>query len=130
MLLGVVVDDVGVVVVEVGVVVVLVGVVVVLVGVVLVELDDELLREEELELLDEDELELLEVLDVDGTVVAIDGVPPEILPGGGSGTIGWPWRAPCMKAVQIERGTVPPVISAYPPRLTSWFSGLSDPSPR
>lgn len=91
-------------VVEVGVVVVLVGVVVVLVGVVLVELDDELLLEEELELLDEDELELLEVLDVDGTVVAIDGVPPEILPGGGSGTIGWPWRAPCMKAVQIERG--------------------------
>lgn len=139
---GVVVVSVDVVVVSVGVVVVVsVGVVVVVsVGVVdvlelivpgplvLDEPDDELLLDE-LELLDELD-ELVDVLVIDGTVVAIDGVPPVTLPGGGSGTIDCPWRAPCMNAVQMVTGTVPPVISAYPPTLVIWFSALREASPR
>ena len=123
----------GVVVVSVDVVVVSVGVVDVLELIVpgplvLDEPDDELLLDE-LELLDELD-ELVDVLVIDGTVVAIDGVPPVTLPGGGSGTIDCPWRAPCMNAVQMVTGTVPPVISAYPPTLVIWFSALREASPR
>lgn len=51
------------------------------------------------------------------------------LPAGGSCLTGSPSSAPIMKSVQIRAGTVPPVISPYSPRLTSWFFSLSRPSP-
>ena len=70
--------------------------------------DSEALVEEEL--LD-DELDGGGVLCIDGAVVAIEGVPPVTLPGGGSCAIGCPSSAPAMNAFQIVSGIVAPVTS-------------------
>ena len=70
--------------------------------------DSEALVDEEL--LD-DELDGGGVLCIDGAVVAIEGVPPVTLPGGGSCTIGCPSSAPAINAFQIVSGIVAPVPS-------------------
>ena len=63
-------------------------------------------------------------------LVTTVGIPPPELPAGGSGMTGWPCRAPCMKAVQIATGTVPPVSSPTPGMPFIWFPGTREPSPR
>ena len=63
-------------------------------------------------------------------LVTTVGIPLPELPAGGSGMTGWPCRAPCMKAVQIATGTVPPVSSPTPGMPFIWFPGTREPSPR
>ena len=120
-------------------------------GVVLVVVLDEVLDEEEELVLVEDGVDVVVVVVVRGVwevvvgtgsgacvVVVIGGgasVGPSVcgryltLPGGGSFLTGSPSRAPIMKSVHMRAGTVPPVISPYPPRFTSWFLSTSRPSP-
>lgn len=121
------------------------------------EVDEEELEEEleevdvddELEEVDEDEVDEGSRVEVDGSLVEVGSgggswvvvigagaFEGELVcgryctsPGGGSFSIDFPSRAPIMKSVQIRAGTVPPVISPYSPRSTSWFFFTNDPSP-